>query len=633
MATASQIARVFSLPEIPHESDAEIASHWLLNHEHKEPTQRVKAALRRVTENDQIEQLLLHYNAQIRDEVLGLDLDNMAQLERIRNYFLFPAEYLSLTDLEFDQLERTINSVIKSKIKALAPLTQEQELFVLSLGLDTTEVTKLNKHTAVVNRIAEYAGVWNRTLLDEVDHQDELTRSELSKLRINEIFDIVIEYPSTIPALLDLKQCMDPTQRSVLINSFTRACTERLLHAGANTNDIILCYTSTIKSFLIIDPRGVLLDNASRPIRRYLRDREDTIPAIVNALLDNNPDDPLSKLADELAVETEKTVNNLTLDWHPDPIDALPDFRKQDIIESLISIFDSKEQFISELVDAFSRKLLAIKDFNISDSLLKLQQLKPKFEENELNNLDVMIRDIADSEDIDSFIHSKNSNLANNIRFSILSYMYWPELEDLEFKLPDSLTQQMESYAAEFKEVKKGRIIKCLKIGIVEVVLEFGDVKLQFDVSPDKAAVINCFDDESPTQNLMNICMKLEMDPATAKDALKYWVNAGILKSDADGYVVIEAQEPRSELMVDEDDTKDHDDEKFAGYAPYWAFITEMLSNLGPMEASKIHTFLTAVVPKKLGYTASAGELDEFLKYCVSRNQLDLVSGKYKLKD
>ena len=93
-----------------------------------------------------------------------------------------------------------------------------------------------------------------------------------------------------------------------------------------------------------------------RPIRQYLKTREDIIIKLVHGLLDISPNNELIELARELRHPSNKYRSKhdhskdvledlLDLNWQPDPIDALPDFKKgkvSDIIESLISIFDSR---------------------------------------------------------------------------------------------------------------------------------------------------------------------------------------------------------------------------------------------------------------------------------------------------
>lgn len=120
---------------------------------------------------------------------------------------------------------------------------------------------------------------------------------------------------------------------------------QRLLHPGASTFEILQIYISLIRAFALLDPRGVLIDRVARPIRRYLRDREDTVRVIVAGLLaspaeeDNKGNDHMMRQEDvlvDLAVELNRAAelvaqsdDNQDLDWDdmnwtPDPVDAGP---------------------------------------------------------------------------------------------------------------------------------------------------------------------------------------------------------------------------------------------------------------------------------------------------------------------
>ncbi|KAH1227892.1 Anaphase-promoting complex subunit 2 [Glycine max] len=100
----------------------------------------------------------------------------------------------------------------------------------------------------------------------------------LQDLRIAKLFEIIVDYPESSPAIEDLKLCLEYTgQHSKLVESFISALRYRLLTAGASTNDILHQYVSTIKALRTIDPAGVFLEAVGEPIRDYLRGRRDTI--------------------------------------------------------------------------------------------------------------------------------------------------------------------------------------------------------------------------------------------------------------------------------------------------------------------------------------------------------------------
>lgn len=199
-----------------------------------------------------------------------------------------------------------------------------------------------------------------RALLSDVG------RDALVELRTTELFDIIVQYPESQAALLDLKACLNTAdQRAKVVNVFQKSCKKRLLQGGATTVDIISCYISTIRAFCLLDPRGVLLEKVARPIRRYLKEREDTISVLIFGLL-GEPSSDISFLSEELA-NTRKTQGQAIeddladMEWVPDPLDAPPDFRKglpSDIVGSLISLYENREVFVKEFTAVFANRLL-----------------------------------------------------------------------------------------------------------------------------------------------------------------------------------------------------------------------------------------------------------------------------------
>ncbi len=113
------------------------------------------------------------------------------------------------------------------------------------------------------------------------------------------------------------------------------------MHPATPTTHILDFYIFAIRAFKELDPKGVLLDRVARPIRRYLKERDDTAKIIVASLLATIHDEqgnrvqPGVEISMEIAVETLKPLPSEMLesgydldwdnmDWTPDPIDAGP---------------------------------------------------------------------------------------------------------------------------------------------------------------------------------------------------------------------------------------------------------------------------------------------------------------------
>jgi hypothetical protein len=165
--------------------------------------------------------------------------------------------------------------------------------------------------------------------------------SHYAHTRIKRLFDIVIDFPDSKSAIDDLKICLAKTNmRSRLINDLKQSIEQRLLHPGVNTSDILTAYVSAIKALMCLDSSGVMMENVCEPLKRYLRNRDDTVKCIVSNLTTDDGDDTSNDLMEEFCKDLysyEGVNNNDCIDsstaeeyklkswqlWLPDPIDAL----------------------------------------------------------------------------------------------------------------------------------------------------------------------------------------------------------------------------------------------------------------------------------------------------------------------
>jgi anaphase-promoting complex subunit 2 len=327
----------------------------------------------------------------------------------------------------------------------------------------------------------------------------------------------------------------------------------------------------------------VLLDRVARPIRRYLRDREDTIKIIVGGLLadvtetrgrDNSSDsDTLVELSTELAKAHEQSFRNdaAELDWDdmnwvPDPIDAALDYKKSknsDVIGSLISLFESKETFVKELQIMLGERLLR-KRTDLSQELSVLELLKVRFGDGALQACEVMLRDILDSKRVDTAIRgdqgltrglsspqriispydegtvSEHPDGMPQLHAKILSRFFWPTLLDHSFKIPDEIVSLQQRYSAGFESLKQSRKLTWLnELGQVTVELDLEDRVFTDEVTTWQASVIYAF--QSPSQEgskqatgpvmkgVTELAQQLEMPTPLVRNACLFWVSKKIL--------------------------------------------------------------------------------------------------------
>ena len=71
-----------------------------------------------------------------------------------------------------------------------------------------------------------------------------------TKTRIEQLFEIIIEFPESQPALEDLRDCLAQTEglRTLLTSSLRQVLDAKLLHPGVNTADILTAYISVIRA-------------------------------------------------------------------------------------------------------------------------------------------------------------------------------------------------------------------------------------------------------------------------------------------------------------------------------------------------------------------------------------------------
>lgn len=525
---------------------------------------------------------------------------------------------------------------------------------------------------------------------------------QLLNLNVLNLFQIIKNFGSSEFSNVSILQIQDKfstkrkdtiiQQRKILINSFISNLKLELLNPGVETLRILKYYILMIKSFNLLEPNGVLLDIASRPIRKYLKDRNDTINHIVVGLLSDEKEKSENNLnLTQYLVDDDKEFHddnngkrlmifddhNYSLNWTPAPIDALPDFQQQEklnhqekikpinIIECLTTLFDSKKVFINEFLNKFSRKLISSRndDKEIILLIFKVQILKKLFIKNninDLNNLDIMINDILESKKYNAY--NKNKALSTEFfKNTVVSYLFWPKdlinvnecnNRDIGFQLPQYFQKQYDFFAKNYQIRNPGRVIEPIyDLGQVEVELDLKDRKKTFTVTPDLASIIYLFnsdDDDKESKStilrLNYIAEKLQFNNLDKlKSKIQYWINNRILKEvSVDTYQVseVEGNELNSVTGNSNFEHEEHNgnsnngnnelNDKMEKYLP---FIIAMLTNLGAMDLSKMKNLLSFTIPQELNFNCNDSELQDYLNYLVEEEKLEFIGGKsYKLK-
>ncbi|KAF3005098.1 hypothetical protein E8E13_009958 [Curvularia kusanoi] len=272
----------------------------------------------------------------------------------------------------------------------------------------------------------------------EVASWQEMALSRLGRVRVENLFDFVIHWDKSLGAILDIKDYLKVAgAKQHLTSSFSQQISRRLLHPGTTTTYILNMYISIIRAFHELEPKGVLLERVARPIRRYLKEREDTARIIISSLLTDLRDETGSKfsanseLSYEIASEMAKPLTNLGQDadeelnwndmsWQPLPQDASPDYKKskvEDVIWFLLTLWE-RDDFIIELKNILGDHLLRCQDPEYEREIRLLELIKMRLGDNNLQACEVMLRDVLDSKRINASIHAATSTSTPGPSFS-----------------------------------------------------------------------------------------------------------------------------------------------------------------------------------------------------------------------
>ncbi|MGH0182269.1 UNVERIFIED_CONTAM: hypothetical protein FKN15_008867 [Acipenser sinensis] len=177
------------------------------------------------------------------------------------------------------------------------------------------------------------------------------------------------DFPDSKPAIEDLKYCLERTgQRQQLLTSLKAAMETRLLHPGVHTSDIITLYISAIMALRELDPSMVILQVACEPIRKN--------PDSSQVLVKNLPAAMQGSYSGVNAPGNTGGIESMLKDSTASPFIVLcssPDKcgskrRSSDIISLLVSIYGSKELFISEYRSVLADRLIHQLSYNTARS-------------------------------------------------------------------------------------------------------------------------------------------------------------------------------------------------------------------------------------------------------------------------
>jgi anaphase-promoting complex subunit 2 len=463
-----------------------------------------------------------------------------------------------------------------------------------------------------------------------------------------------------------------PESRIHLTTKFQEEIERRLLHAGATTRQILDVYMLIIQAFTALDSRGVLLDNVSRPIRKYLKGRQDTAGIVIRSMLTDITDagkevtemDISAAIAGEmlkpltLNPDSQKRYHELdfdSMDYMPQPNDASADFRKNESVNAinhLLSLYD-REHFVSTLQDIFGEHLLKIGgDVHFDRETQLLELFKSRFGDEKLQACEVMLRDMTISKRMNAQIHRTRDYMFGSDRqglretkldSQILSRFFWPDLRDDQFAVPAPVKELQSLYEKGFGSRYNLMKLKWLpSLGRVKVALELHDREVREEVPTWVASIIYAFnggDEKTPTtKTIQQLQDELSMDEALVKNGVSYWITNKVLHETQSGvFSVLEtlahSRTPFAAptLMHDAVPAVKSAEDKFEENSHiYRQFVQGMLTNRGAMNLATILMMLKMAIPA--GFPFGETELRGLLQGMVDEAKLVVQGDVYSVK-
>ena len=501
-------------------------------------------------------------------------------------------------------------------------------------------------------------------------------------VRKDEIFDMVADYPDSIPTIEELQSVLVATQlHRQVADALRETLIRRLNHTGANTLQIIDVYINTIKVLRILDPTDHLLARVAEPVRQYLQGRQDTVRCIIASLTNAEQG---GDLYEELKRQDAKPLEDVSLD-SDDEGDCLPDYlgdqlwqpppsiqqthpsflerggsgKTTDILAMLVSIYGSKELFVNEYRLMLADKLLSnTTDYNTDQQVHTLELLKLRFGELSMRACEIMLKDINDSK-------RTNTNIRSFLPEScvdaiMISHIFWPALqrEPSALKHHPRLQYMLDTFSQEYGRLKNPRKLDWLyPLGTVELELEVQEkgqlISKTIECPPPLASLILHFSDR-PQWSAQDLSNETSMPVHVIQKQMAFWINHRVIKIVTDpqqkhksAYALVGCSE-KGDLspMASRNASADaamHDDimggaVSFTTYEEqemevFTSYIVSMLTNLGQLPLKTIHNNLKMFVTgSDVKYSKTPQQLSAFLQHLCRQERLECgPDGQYKL--
>uniref|UniRef100_A0A0N4Z4B1 Anaphase-promoting complex subunit 2 n=1 Tax=Parastrongyloides trichosuri TaxID=131310 RepID=A0A0N4Z4B1_PARTI len=479
------------------------------------------------------------------------------------------------------------------------------------------------------------------------------------------IFDAIIAYPETgndIKIMGKIMEKFGVEGRDMISKCIIESINRELLHVGVCTDVILKVYASCVESLKILDNTCVMMHRICKIIKDYIKKRPDTVRSIVNYLINDSSSDwhtktqqnsglivdeeDMAQVNDEFLPSVEENTIRYWKQWKPDPPDAPPGdsrFYRQssDLFNMLVSIYGSKELFVKEYRQLLSERLIEEEFADIVSEKRYLELMKRRFTDGELQNCEVMLKDIKDSRLTDIKLDEKNIvKFSTQVR--VISKHFWPKIEYLTFKLPDIFKDATNKYKKSFEEFRASRTLTYYSSsGTVLLNVELNGVYIDMSVSIIQACILLSFT-KTECSTVADVVDTLKLPRNIVKKGLEYWTSLGYLTpvemNDDEGYALVKTQinsEKVRKMLCNQDQESDEEEANIDdgtiidSLEQYWNYTRNLIANsndgIKPERLLQLYKMFNS--PSKRG--PSLDHVVTLLQRKVKQNILSVENGVY----
>jgi hypothetical protein len=471
-----------------------------------------------------------------------------------------------LADLGYMQLVPVFQSLLLDLLRQQLTLMVQERFagnFQLADALDTCKAY-LHWPALLLHLPADCATDIQASLIHHLE-------STFFTLRLGELFDMVQEYPDSLPSWRELAGCMKRLNGQERVSTqFRAAIRHRLLHLGASTSTILRHYGSLIKGLEVLDPTGVMLAGVAADVRAYVSKRPDVRECAVRLLMGMDAEvneqllvgDVVDMAAGMVAEETEEgdEADEAWDTWEPVAVDSA--IRSTDsrasafsVVQGLVGLFDSPHVLAAAFESMLSGTLLGTPGFGANQALMYAEVLKGRLGEACMSKAQVMLWDVAESRRTVTLMRERGrerddaDSIPKCLEVLHLSHLYWPgekvagssasatphDDSTIQGYLPPSVRDDMLAYQRSYSALKPSRSLRWQpQEGVVELEVEFGPAAAgirTFRVSPLEASLLCWMQMEAPDAgvSLASLSQHLRATPAQVVRALNVWQRAGLI--------------------------------------------------------------------------------------------------------